>query len=182
MTKLLLIPIKNLNYLRRKSKIFNFLIFVLLLCPFIYVIYFSPYHISYIAGNSSALKLVIFKYTDINETIKKDEHYLIKWPDQRAEHVGLHQDDIIIKKTVCMPGEILEVKNLGVNCNGVYQGTIAVTVPGTDIQVTPYPFPEKTCIADDQYYMEGDTIFSYDSRYFGFIPRTAFFGTILLGI
>jgi len=154
---------------------------VAILIPFIWFVYFGPYHVTYIKGRSSKYRWAVFTITKPEEIIRKNVHYLIKWPDNRAVDAGLRPGEIIIKKTVCMPGELLEIKNTTINCEGVFVSTFTNKSEKDDSVYPPFPFPARSRIADDQFYVEGDTTHSYDSRNFGFVPRTAFWGTVLFG-
>jgi len=148
-----------------------------------WLVYFSPYHITHISLTSSRYTWAIFTYTGTDEIIKKNAHYLIKWPDNRALDAGLKPGDIIIKKTMCMPGELFAVHNTQIQCEGVYIGTFSAGEgENGQQQYKNWPFPALSRLSQDQYYVEGDTAHSYDSRQFGPLPRSAFWGTILIGI
>jgi type IV secretory pathway protease TraF len=96
--------------------------------------------------------------------IEKDKYYLINYAGE--EYAGL-----ITKQVICLPeDELVRVKNDFI-CNGEYIAQIIIET-SPDGRRYPQYYPEAGTMRG--YFVVGDSVDSYDSRYFGVLSASVF--------
>jgi type IV secretory pathway protease TraF len=137
------------------------IILVLILCGLISVPLI--YLFRHLGINRSASVDFRFYWHKPISKIVKGEYYLINYAG--TEYTGL-----ITKKVVCLPSDELTRFKNDFLCNGEYVAKIIIeaTPEGKDY---PQYYPDDSFKG---YFVVGDSVDSYDSRYFGVLPVTDF--------
>ena len=131
-----------------------------------------PDHIS--VSTSPSLDHRIFflmRLSDVDE-IKTGDHIAFSHPDDQHIYRGLsRENNLLIKKVGCSPGEVLAAGGGGIYCQGTFLGK---NLP-RDGEGKPLPqFSYIGLIQRNKYFMIGRHERSFDSRYFGFIDADDF--------
>lgn len=132
-----------------------------------------PYRIGLIDTPSVYKKIVIYKLEKPDDIkIKKNGMYVFKLP---VETKYYPKGDLFIKYAKCLPGERLEVKGLKFYCNG----TLIAIARKTDSKGVPVKhFEYNGTIPKGEYFMYAPHPRSFDSRYWGFVPKKNFVGEV----
>lgn len=78
------------------------------------------------------------------------------------------EETVIIKRIGCSEGQKLQVKGLHFYCDGNLLGKAKThSIKGTPVT----PFSYNGLVPMDRYFVIGDNVDSYDSRYFGFLKK-----------
>jgi type IV secretory pathway protease TraF len=143
-----------------KSKLFYLLIGLVFSIPFVYEK--SPIRID-ITQQESLPQKVWITYSDLSI----NSNYILFNPPKNKY---MNNSDIkYLKKIVCKEGDFLKVKNRDYFCNEDYIGTASYF----DGKLKPIEnFTFNGVVPKDKYFVAGEHILSYDSKYFGFIDKS----------
>ena len=83
-----------------------------------------------------------------------------------------------IKRVVCGPGDFLEVKNDEFFCNGKFLGKALEYTCKDHKKIDNFQF--SGIIPKDKFFVMGETLCSYDSRYWGFVDKKSVEGKAIL--
>lgn len=105
------------------------------------------------------------------DSLNKNDYVIV----QTSPDDIFSKGSLITKKVVCSPGDVLEVVGYDYYCNLEYLGR-AKLKSKTGIPVTPYNpcgfgITCKYVIPEKFYFVMGESKDSYDSRYFGLVPK-----------
>lgn len=134
-----------------------------------------------IVSTSDSLDHRVFFKVMVERTRIEEGDYLL-FQLQGAEHLvhvarGLKENDVLIKRVACVPGDLLVKDGEGVfTCNGrELGGALTYDSKGRVLPMFDYNGP----IPKDCYFMMGTNPRSYDSRYFGLIHADEFISKAL---
>jgi len=83
-----------------------------------------------------------------------------------------------IKRVVCGPGDFLEVKDDKFFCNGKFLGKALEYTCKDHKKIDNFQF--RGIIPEGKYFVIGETLCSYDSRYWGFVDKESIEGKAIL--
>jgi conjugal transfer pilin signal peptidase TrbI len=120
-------------------------------------------------STSPSLDHRIFFLLQLSESdqIKTGDFIVFSHPDTQHIHRGLNvENDLLIKKVGCAPGEMLTTQTGTIYCENSFLGTNLIS----DGEGRPLPqFTYNGLVPANKYFMIGGHERSFDSRYFGFI-------------
>lgn len=139
--------------MRKAIAIFAFSFAFLLILSYL-IFYFGGFHFNYTRSMPLGL------YKEINSsTLNKNDIVLLKIPQKK---------EILLKKTVAVSGDFVEVNKQGVFINKILMPDSKIF--SFDSKGNPLEFkPFKHTLKENELFVMGENIKSYDSRYFGVI-------------
>ena len=142
-------------------------LFSVLLCGLALLIGLKiPEHISVTMTPSLKYRVFFLRY-GIN-VFHQGEYALFSISEIPLPASHTRKEKVAIKRVGCREGQVLQAKGLDFYCNGTFLGKAKTH----DKQGTPSPpFSYDGPVPPDRYFVVGDSIDSYDSRYFGFIRK-----------
>ncbi len=121
-----------------------------------------------IVSTSPSLQHRVFFMTKVRNNIKTGDYLVFRHEETAFIHKGLKQEnDRLIKKVGCSPGEILTSdSDKKYFCGQIYLGT-ALDTDSTDRPLPSFSFIGP--VPENRYFMVGSSPRSFDSKYFGFV-------------
>lgn len=86
----------------------------------------------------------------------------------------------LIKRISAVSGDMVEVVSDGILINGVLQPNSKQYAEGRGIKLYPLPVGYHHLLAADEYFMLGNSLHSFDSRYFGMVNRKDVYRKVIL--
>lgn len=107
-----------------------------------------------------------------SDRVRSGDYIVFSHPDTGHIHQGLNREnDLLIKKVGCAPGETLTTNDGTIFCEGTFLGNNLLN----DSEGKPLPqFSYNGLVPANKYFMIGRHERSFDSRYFGFIDADDF--------
>lgn len=154
------------KFFRRAAYAFGvavaFVLLALLLIPKLTV-----FRVAFVWGESVNVTLAL-AVPPVEKEMVQGEYVALNWSGHDPNNVPhLKTGATLVKRIGCAPGQFLQVTAAEARCNGILLGMIR-TVSLSGLPLTPVFF--NGVIPQGQYFMMGDHLASYDSRYLGLIP------------
>ncbi|HHS6700355.1 TPA: signal peptidase I [Campylobacter jejuni] len=139
--------------MRKNIAIFTFSFTFLLIFSY-FILYFGGFHFNY----TKSMPLGLYQEID-SSTLNKNDIVLLKIPQKKV---------ILLKKIVAVSGDFVEVNKQGVFINKTLMPNSKIF--SFDGEGNPLEFkPFKHKLKENELFVMGENIKSYDSRYFGVI-------------
>lgn len=136
-----------------------------------------PFKISVVKSHS--VKYSIVFYQENVSSLKKGDYILFKWKGKDPQNKGLLNGMILIKKISCMENDFLQVNKDQYFCNGQPKEMLSAFDSQGKL-VFPFLYTGK--IPKNKFFVIGDNLMSYDSRYWGFIDKSQIIGRVYFGL
>lgn len=136
-------------------------LFVLLLILIFAMIALDSYVKNYFFSITPSLSYRVFKKSP--HPYKKGDYVLVEVP------FAVTEKKVFIKKIACVEGDYLKVEGRDFYCNGEFIGAAKdKTLTGEPLQYIYY----DGMVPEGYVFVIGDCFDSYDSRYFGLVPKS----------
>ena len=156
----------------------NFRILAVMCCLLVLVLVLTwPYRCTVIGSNSVKYRFAFWE--EEPEFIEAGDYILFTWEGADPQGKGLKDGMTLVKKVGCLPGQALWMNATEGWCDDQF----LATVKNTDFQGDSLrPFLFKGLVPAQSFFVIGDSEWSYDSRYWGFVAQKRVLGKIIWGI
>lgn len=168
----------SLRLLTRNPRLLTALAFFAVL----WVVLFSPWHLSPILHHSVRYNFVLWK--SVSDYVPKlGEYVFVEWQGTDPNDVGLFKGMMLVKRVGCVPPqEVRANKKTLFYCDTDFLGAAVTEMSMSKKALEPYPFSsDGEAIPSGKMFLIGDSKQSYDSRYLGLFSASDVRGVVLLG-